>query len=176
MDPKNASLQPALFPQTHKLWAGGLAHSPIGPVWAAVSTQGLARVRIGVALETSGDGPAPEMLALALSQLREYLQGKRERFELDIDWGGLAAFSLRALQAAAQIPYGQVRTYAQLAEQIGRPAAGRAVGRAMAANPMPIVLPCHRVVGSDGKLHGYAAPNGIETKAFLLRLEGGLSV
>jgi O-6-methylguanine DNA methyltransferase len=93
-----------------------------------------------------------------------------------IDWRGLAPFSLQALQAAAQIPYGQVRSYAQLAEQIGSPGAARAVGGAMAANPMPIVVACHRVVGMDGKLHGYAAPNVIETKAFLLRLEGGLNV
>jgi methylated-DNA-[protein]-cysteine S-methyltransferase len=169
-------MQPAFFPQPRKFWSAVLQKSPIGPVWVAVSSAGLARVMIGAPLETSGEGHAPETLAKALSQLKEYFQQRRERFELEIDWHGLAPFSLRALRAAGKIPYGQVRSYAQLAEQIGRPGASRAVGGAMAANPMPIVVPCHRVVGSDGKLHGYAAPNGIETKAFLLRLEGGLSV
>jgi len=169
-------MQPALFPQPRRMWSAVLPKTPIGPVWVAVSTLGLARVRIGAALANSAEGRAPEALAAALSQLKEYFLRRRERFDLAIDWQGLAPFSLRALQAALQIPYGQVRSYAQLAEQIGSPGASRAVGGAMAANPLPIVVPCHRVVGSDGKLHGYAAPNGIETKAFLLRLEGGLAV
>ena len=176
MQTRHGRTQPALFPQPRELWSAVLAQSPIGAVWVAVSPLGLARVMIGAPLETSGQGRPPETLARALSQLKEYLQGQRERFELEIDWRGLAPFSLRALQAAAQIPYGQVRSYAQVAELMGSPSASRAVGGAMAANPIPIVVPCHRVVGSDGKLHGYAAPHGIETKAFLLRLEGGLAV
>jgi methylated-DNA-[protein]-cysteine S-methyltransferase len=169
-------MQPALFPQPRPLWSACLPKTPIGPLWVAVSTQGLARVMIGAELASSAEGRPPEVLAEALSQLKEYFQRRREVFDLPIDWLGLAPFSLRALQAALKIPYGQVRTYAQIAEQIGSPSASRAVGGAMAANPMPIVVPCHRVMGSDGKLHGYAAPNGIETKAFLLRLEGGLAV
>ncbi|HMN58836.1 MAG TPA: methylated-DNA--[protein]-cysteine S-methyltransferase [Anaerolinea sp.] len=169
-------MQPALFSSSKTLWSGRLSSTPIGPVWAAVSSLGLARVSIGAPLATTGEGHAPETLASALEQLREYFQRRRERFDLPVDWSGLAPFNLLALQAAAHIPYGQVRTYAQLAEQIGRPDAARAVGGAMAANPLPIVVPCHRVIGSDGKLHGYAAPDGIQTKAYLLRLEGGLAV
>jgi len=172
----SVKMQPALFPTPRIIWSGRLSRSPIGPVWAAVSALGLARISIGAPLATSGEGQAPATLAAALDQLKEYFQRRRERFDLPIDWSGLAPFNLLALQAAATIPYGQVRTYAQVAEQIGRPAAVRAVGGAMAANPLPIVVPCHRVIGSDGKLHGYAAPDGIQTKAFLLRLEGGLAV
>lgn len=71
------------------------------------------------------------------------------------------------------IPYGQVRSYGRLAASLGHEvSAARAVGRALAANPMPIIVPCHRVVGSDGELRGYAAPGGVATKAWLLRLEG----
>lgn len=169
-------MQPALFPSAKILWSGQLSSTPIGPVWAAVSSLGLARVSIGAPLATTGEGHAPEFLAAALEQLKEYFQRRREHFDLPVDWSGLALFNLLALQATVHILYGQVRTYAQLAEQIGRPDAARAVGGAMAANPLPIVVPCHRVIGSDGKLHGYAAPDGIQTKAFLLRLEGGLAV
>ena len=121
-------------------------------------------------------GKPPTLLAHALQQLAEYFQHEREAFDLPIDWSGIAPFNLRALRACAEIPYGRVRTYGQLAAQLDNPRGGRAVGGAMAANPIPIIIPCHRVVGSDGKLHGYGAPNGIQTKAFLLSLEGGLSV
>ncbi len=169
-------MQNALFSQPRVLWSDRLPQTPIGPVWVAVSSLGLARVVIGAPIEAAAQGKSPALLALALRQLDEYFQRKREQFDLPIDWSGLAPFNLRALRACAEIPYGQVRTYAQLAAQLGSPRAGRAVGAAMAGNPVPIVVPCHRVVGSDGKLHGYGAPGGIQTKAFLLRLEGGLSI
>jgi O-6-methylguanine DNA methyltransferase len=77
------------------------------------------------------------------------------------------------LRATYEIPYGETRTYKQIAEVIGAPGAARAVGRAEATNPMPVVLPCHRVLGSDGKLHGYGAGAGLETKTWLLKLETG---
>jgi methylated-DNA-[protein]-cysteine S-methyltransferase len=156
------------------MWSSILSDTPIGPLWVAVTSVGLARIMIGAPLETAGQGRAPAALAHALGQLNAYFSCKREQFDLPIDWRGLTPFSLGALLACAQIPYGQVRTYGQLASQLGRPNAPRAVGAAMAANHLPIVIPCHRVVGSDGKLHGYAAPNGTVTKAFLLKLEGGL--
>jgi hypothetical protein len=80
MQKKSASTQPALFPQANKQWSGELPKSPIGPVWVAVSTLGLARVMIGAPLETTADGQAPETLAIMLSQLKEYFQRRRERF------------------------------------------------------------------------------------------------
>jgi len=109
---------------------------------------------------------------LAVGQLEQYLSGRLRNFDLPIDWDGMTEFTAAARRAAIDIPYGQVRTYGQLAEGLGKRAAARAVGAAMASNPMPIVIPCHRVVGSDGSLHGYSALGGLQTKAWLLRLEG----
>lgn len=169
-------MQTGWFSQPRLIWVKTLHDTPIGPLWIAVSPQGLAGISIGAPLEGGLQGHAPQHLEHALEQLRAYFARRLERFDLPIDWGELPPFSLSALQAACSIPYGQVRTYAQLAGQLGNPRAARAVGAAMAANPIPIVVPCHRVVGSDGKLRGYAAPDGIRTKAFLLRLEGGLSL
>jgi len=82
-------------------------------------------------------------------------------------------FQLAALKATQSIPYGQTKTYAEIACEIGKPQAARAVGRAEATNPIPLVIPCHRVIGTDGKLHGYGGGKGIETKAWLLALESG---
>ncbi len=114
----------------------------------------------------------PRQLRDVLRQLQEYLQGQRQAFELGIDWSYMASdFQRAALRAVNEIPYGQTRTYAQIAAHIGRPNAARAVGRANATNPIPLIIPCHRVVGSDGKLHGYGGKGGLRTKAWLLRME-----
>ena len=105
-------------------------------------------------------------------QIKEYLTGKRRKFELTIDWLVLASdFQRDALKAVFSIPYGQTRTYAGIAAQIGHPQAFRAVGRANATNPMPLVIPCHRVIGTDGKLHGYGGKGGLKTKEWLLKME-----
>jgi methylated-DNA-[protein]-cysteine S-methyltransferase len=115
---------------------------------------------------------AVEKIAAAAGQIGAYLRREREAFDLQIDWSVLTPFQELALRAVFAIPYGQLSSYGEIARQIGKPRAVRAVGRANATNPMPIVIPCHRVLGSDGKLHGYGAPGGLETKAWLLRLEG----
>ena len=78
------------------------------------------------------------------------------------------------MQAVFKIPYGETRTYSEIAVEINRPRAYRAVGRANATNPMPIVIPCHRLIGSDGKLHGYGGGAGLPTKEWLLRMEGAV--
>ncbi len=121
-----------------------------------------------------GDGAQPlaTMAAQWLAHLREYLEGMRRTFPLPIAWEALPPFQRVVLQATFAIPYGQVRTYGEVAGAIGRPKAARAVGRALATNPMPIVVPCHRVVGHDRRLHGYGGPGGLTTKAWLLQLEG----
>ena len=113
------------------------------------------------------DAPA-EMLR----ELKEYAAGRRRAFELALDWSAIGPFQRAVLQAASRIPFGETRSYAWIAREIGKPRASRAVGRALATNPIPIILPCHRVIGSDGGLHGYGG--GLPMKAMLLKLEGAM--
>ena len=110
-----------------------------------------------------------ECFADAEMQLCEYFQGKRKRFDLKLAPTG-TPFQLTVLQALQTIPAGETRSYLEIARQIGRPAAIRAVGAANGRNPLPIVIPCHRVIGSDGSLTGFGG--GLKTKLFLLQLEG----
>lgn len=114
---------------------------------------------------TSGfRGLAGEMLA--------YLNGQPVTFSFQVDWQRFPPFQGKILQLTAQIPYGKVLTYGGIAALAGSPKASRAAGSALAHNPLPILIPCHRVVGSDGSLHGYSAPGGLAAKARLLELEG----
>jgi methylated-DNA-[protein]-cysteine S-methyltransferase len=110
------------------------------------------------------------VLEPAAEQLRQYFAGQRQGFDLPLAWDTFSEFQAQVLRLVAAVPYGQLTTYAELAKQVGGLEKARAVGRANATNPLPIVIPCHRVLGADGKLHGYAG--GLETKAALLRLEG----
>lgn len=108
------------------------------------------------------------LIRKAAQQLTEYLDGKRKTFHLPLCIKG-TRFQQMVWKALCTIPYGHTRTYKQIAESIGRPRSYRAVGRANHANPLLLVVPCHRIIGANGKLVGYAA--GIEKKEFLLRLE-----
>ena len=108
-------------------------------------------------------------LRQAVDQLEEYFQGIRRRFDLDLKPTG-TPFQLRVLDALSTIPYGETRSYREIAAQIGRPRAVRAVGAANGRNPLPIVVPCHRVIGADGSLTGFGG--GLEAKRHLLDLEG----
>lgn len=114
-------------------------------------------------------GAADDFSDMVYAQLMEYVKGERRSFDLEIDLGGCTSFQQRVLNELLKIPYGQTRSYKDIAAAIGRPSASRAVGMANNRNPIHIVVPCHRVVGSRGALTGYAA--GVETKAFLLDLE-----
>jgi O-6-methylguanine DNA methyltransferase len=162
-------------------WFSVTEIDPIGPVWAAVSARGLVSVELGGDQDTilrvvqrlgfDPISPDAERVGPALEQIADYLAGKRKSFNLPIDWSVLTPFQSKALRATLEIPYGEVRTYGELAQELGKPRAARAVGRAEATNPMPVVLPCHRVIGADGKLHGYGTGNGLETKKWLLELE-----
>ena len=102
-------------------------------------------------------------------QLDEYYEGRRQRFEVPLDWALSSGFRRQILGELTQVPYGQVVSYRQLAARAGNPKASRAVGSAMATNPLPIVVPCHRVIRSDGTIGQYGG--GVEMKQTLLRLE-----
>lgn len=153
---------------------GELNHTPVGDLRLAASDHGLIAVE-WVHSQMDFDSyllsAEPESLALFTDQLQEYFEGTRREFTFPIDWSILRPFQKDALQRVFQIPYGETRTYAEIAIEINRPRAYRAVGRANATNPMPIVIPCHRLIGSDGKLHGYGGGEGLRTKEWLLKME-----
>lgn len=150
--------------------------SPVGELTLVAGAKGLAailwendrpdRVRLG---ETTEDARHPVLLR-AERQLREYFAGKRKAFELKLDFAG-TDFQRKVWAALLTIPYGETRSYGQIARQIGKPAAVRAVGAANGRNPISIVAPCHRVIGATGKLTGFAG--GMANKERLLRLESG---
>ncbi len=122
--------------------------------------------------------PGPEMLLAhqylegAIEQVKEYLSGSRQEFDLPVDFSGMNTFQQQVLKITCEIPFGSTRTYGDIAVQLGSVSEARAVGAALASNPIPIIIPCHRVVSSDGHLRGYSGPGGIETKAWLLQHEG----
>ena len=122
-----------------------------------------------VRLDHGVERPDHPVLLEAERQLNEYFAGERKQFDLKLDFVG-TAFQRRVWAALLTIPYGETRSYGQIARQIGTPAAVRAVGAANGRNPISIIAPCHRVIGSTGKLTGFAG--GLETKAHLLALEG----
>ena len=119
-------------------------------------------------------GPNQRRITPFAKELKEYLAGKRAAFTIPIDWTFLTPFQREALQAVFRIPYGETRTYLDIAREINRPRASRAVGAANAMNPIPIIVPCHRLLGVDGKLHGYGGKGGLGTKEWLLRMEGAV--
>lgn len=169
--------------QTKTAWIGSIPSSPIGVIWLALSENGLAAIEIHAdseklpnQLHNMGFNKIVKdssRVSFAAAQISEYLSAKRTAFDLPLDWAGMLPFQIEALKATLAIPYGQTKTYGDIARQIGKPKSARAVGRAEATNPIPLVIPCHRVIGTDGKLHGYGGGKGIETKAWLLALERG---
>jgi methylated-DNA-[protein]-cysteine S-methyltransferase len=159
------------------------ADSPLGPLLLAATPRGLACVSYS---EFRDEDQTLERLASRLSprvveaparlddirrQLDDYFAGRRRDFEVSIDWGLVGDFGRRVLGRTAEIPFGAVATYGDVARGIGAPGAARATGNALGANPMPIVVPCHRVVASGGKLGGYTG--GVDRKKLLLSLERG---
>ena len=112
----------------------------------------------------------PRRLDEPRRELDEYFAGRRKQFELPIDWSLTRGFARRVLQATARIPFGSVSSYKQVAAEAGSPRGSRAAGNALGSNPLPIVVPCHRVLHADGGLGGYTG--GLERKLVLLRVEG----
>ena len=161
-----------------------VVESPVGALLVAATDRGLLRVSFdgdrdpeetleGIARIA---GPrvlrAPRAIAAVQLELDEYFAGRRHAFDLEIDLRGQAAFTVSVLGELARVPYGHTATYGELASRAGSPKAARAVGMVMNRNPVPIVLPCHRIVGASGSLVGYGG--GLERKEKLLRLEGAL--
>ncbi|WPO98231.1 methylated-DNA--[protein]-cysteine S-methyltransferase [Pseudomonas sp. HR96] len=128
------------------------------------------RVRLGVLTPAPGGSPASLAIEAAERQLAEYFAGQRKRFALPLAFNG-TEFQRKVWQALLTIPFGETRTYAQIARQIGHPTAVRAVGAANGRNPISIVAPCHRVIGASGELTGFAG--GLAAKALLLGVERG---
>jgi methylated-DNA-[protein]-cysteine S-methyltransferase len=149
--------------------------SPVGPLTLVATDRGLSAIlwkndRHGrVRLNIEAEDNAHPVLVEAERQLGEYFAGRRRTFSIRLDVAG-TAFQRKVLSALRTIPFGETRTYGQIAKQIGHPAAVRAVGAANGRNPLSIVAPCHRVIGATGKLTGFAG--GLDTKAHLLALEG----
>lgn len=151
--------------------------SPLGPMIVAATARGVAGVwfqgqRHLPDCSSWPVEPANLLLRQAMLQLEEYFAGTRATFELPLDLQGGTAFQQSVWQALLSIPRGGTTSYGTLSQRIGQPAAVRAVGAAVGRNPVSIVVPCHRVLGSDGSLTGYAG--GLERKGALLRLEGAL--
>ncbi|HEV2902294.1 MAG TPA: methylated-DNA--[protein]-cysteine S-methyltransferase [Gaiellaceae bacterium] len=158
-----------------------LADTPVGPLLVAVTDRGLCRVSFDPEPDRELDSLARHFGVRVLRsrrpvdpvrrELDEYFEGNRRDFDLPLDLRGREGFSRDILERLAKVPYGEVTTYKSLAVEAGNPNAARAVGTIMNRNPIPIVLPCHRVVGSNGSLVGYGG--GLDRKRLLLDLEAG---
>jgi methylated-DNA-[protein]-cysteine S-methyltransferase len=151
-----------------------LMPSPVGELTLVASDKGLAAILweddnpLRVRLPSGEEDASHPVLLEAERQLNDYFAGKLRKFSLPLDFTG-TEFQKDVWRALVTIPFGETRTYAQIAAQIGSPSAVRAVGAANGKNPISIVAPCHRVIGSNGKLTGFAG--GLKAKAFLLNLE-----
>lgn len=154
--------------------------SPVGPLLVAATPRGLVRVafehdRPDAVIEelsrliSSRALRAPQRLDEVRRELDQYFEGKRRRFDFPLDWMLSRGFTRKVLRATARVPYGKVATYRDVAGRAGNPRAVRAAGNAVGSNPIPIVVPCHRVIRSNGGLGGYGG--GLDRKKFLLDLE-----
>jgi methylated-DNA-[protein]-cysteine S-methyltransferase len=161
----------------------GTVDSPLGELTVAATPRGLVRIAYpsndpDYVLEELAARVSPRVLEAPAyidevrRELDEYFEGRRKRFDLPLDWTLTRGFYRRVLQQTARIGYGEVSTYAEMAARSGSPRAVRAAGSALGSNPMPVVVPCHRVLRTGGGLGGYGG--GLDKKEFLLGLEGAL--
>jgi methylated-DNA-[protein]-cysteine S-methyltransferase len=164
--------------------AVGTVDSPVGELFVAVTPRGVATIAFDgenrdALLDRLARELSPRVVTAARAtddvrrELDEYFGGARRRFDLRLDRRLMSPFMRDVLGATARVSFGDLATYGEIADRIGRPKASRAVGAALGANPIPIVIPCHRVVGANGKLTGYGG--GLPRKELLLRLEGSLA-
>jgi methylated-DNA-[protein]-cysteine S-methyltransferase len=167
---------------TNSLFYDVMDDSPVGPIYIGVDEQGVVAIKIDISeedfvLELDKKHKkmirhAPEKVADVKNQLQEYFDGKRSSISLNLNLKYLTQFQQKVLQATLEVPHGEITTYGEIAVRLGKSRLARAVGQALARNPIPIVIPCHRVLSADGSLHGYSGGRGLETKSELLRLEG----
>lgn len=160
-----------------------VVESPLGPLWVGVGPRGVVAITyggepdprdLGRIVATYGPGivPDPRRVDPVARELEEYFAKKRSSFDVAVDLTGMTPFQQRVLRATARVRYGDLVTYGTVARRAGNAKASRAVGGAVRSNPIPIVVPCHRVVASDGTLGGYSG--GLDAKRRLLKLERGL--
>ncbi len=153
----------------------------IGPLTICATAKGICKCEFSslgdferkiLTQDECADGKAAYILSSAVKQVDTYLLGKLTKFDIPIDWEGISPFAKKVYQATMKIPFGEVQSYGEIAHAIGMPRASRGVGQALGANPIALIIPCHRVIGKDGHLHGFSAPGSLETKSWLLQLEG----
>jgi methylated-DNA-[protein]-cysteine S-methyltransferase len=173
---------PPLSPKLHKPSAAYTCiDSPVGPLYVAVSDRGVVDISFGQGIPEDrfrellmerGFKPVsdPKAASLVTRQLNEYFAGRRHEFDVPVDLSGISPFTKSVLTATAHVPFGQVRSYQDIARTIGQPTATRAVGNSLNRNPVPVIIPCHRIVRSDHSLGGYGG--GPDKKQILLKLEG----
>jgi methylated-DNA-[protein]-cysteine S-methyltransferase len=183
-DPADAAAAAARFAATAPADVHyALVDSPVGTLVAAATRRGLATLSYedhhggtDAVLDALARKLSPRMLEApsrldaVRRELDEYFAGRRRDFDLPIDWSLASPFAKRVLTATAKIPFGEVSTYGAVAARAGNPKASRAAGRALGSNPIPIVVPCHRVIGTSGRLVGYTG--GLDRKIALLQIEG----
>jgi methylated-DNA-[protein]-cysteine S-methyltransferase len=155
----------------------GIAWNPRGLVGVQLpeKDRGQTELRLAVKCHSTSTDDVPPWIQSVISDIQRYLAGQPVDFSsIEVDLGGIDDFRQKLYAALRAIGFGRTVTYGELAKQIGLTGweGARDVGEAMGKNPVPIVIPCHRVLGSDGSLHGYSGGGGIQTKAWLLRLEG----
>ena len=147
--------------------------SPVGPLTISATALGVCAVEWRTAHDAAdaATGPASAHAHHAATQVQQYFARRRKQFNVPLDLAGATAFRRRVWWELLQIPYGRTVSYSQLADRVGGPGAARAVGQANHHNPIPVIIPCHRVIAADGSLGGFGA--GLHVKRFLLELERG---
>jgi methylated-DNA-[protein]-cysteine S-methyltransferase len=156
----------------------------LGDIYLAANERGLVSIAIGGTKarfvgrvsERTGSTLVEDSsrVRAGIRQLKDFFNGRRKTFNLPLDLSLFTDFQCRVLWATSMVPPGEMTTYREIARRIGKPRAARAVGQALAKNPVPIVIPCHRVVATDGSMTGYSGGEGVETKVKLLKLEGAI--
>ena len=189
-DPRQLQPPPLNLPRRDRVWYVR-SDSPLGELILAATPEGLREIEFGwrtsdreftERLRHHGidavrlprmDDASPDVrpiLERAARELAEYFGGRRSRFDVPLDWGAMPPFQRQVLEATAAVPFGHLETYGGIAKRIGKPGATRAVGNALGRNPIPVIVPCHRVIRSDATIGGYTG--GLEVKERLLSLEG----